>query len=134
MSPKNAKNPPRKSWAARLSAEPDAATADLLASIALVNDELRTGRLLVDPNGLIAHDANLVVWKPNKHETEISETFHSDVMAALRYAHSCAYHYQAEAPSAPESDEDRRVRQWLERKAIREDPCNPYRGGNSCYD
>ena len=108
--------------------------ASLLDSIALLNDELRTGRLLLDPHGLCAHDANLVVWKPNKHEVEVSETFHSDVMAALRYAHSCAYHYQAEAPAPEETDEDRHVRQWLERKAIRDDPHNPYRGGNSCYD
>ena len=108
--------------------------ANVLDSIALVNDELRTGRMLVDPNGLIAHDANLVVWKPDKHETEESDAFHSDIMAALRYAHSCAYHYQAKAPAPPETDEDRRVRQWLERKAVREDPHNPYRGGNSSYD
>ena len=33
MSPTKGRTPPRKSWAARLKAEPDAATADLLASI-----------------------------------------------------------------------------------------------------
>jgi hypothetical protein len=108
--------------------------ASVLDSIALMNDELRTGRMLVDPNGLIAHDANLVVWKEGKHDVEMSETFHSDIMAAARYAHSCAYHYQASVSSPPESDEERHVRQWLERKAIRDDPHNPYRGGNSSYD
>jgi hypothetical protein len=107
--------------------------ASVLDSISLVNDELRTGRMLFAPNGLLAHDANLVVWKNGKHGVEVSETFHSDVMAALRYAHSCAYHYQAEAPTPEETDEDRHVRQWLERKAVRDDPHNPYRGGNSCY-
>lgn len=109
--------------------------ASLLDSIALVNDEFRMGRLLVDPNGLIAHDAGLVVWKPGKHEAEVSKTFHSDVTEALRYAHHVAYHYQAEAPKDEgESDEERRIRQYMEMRAIREDPHNPYRGGNSCYD
>ena len=108
--------------------------ASVLDSIALVNDEFRTGRLLVDPNGLIAHDAGLVVWVDGKHHVEISETFHSDIMAALRYAHSCCYHYQAEAPPPPETDDERHIRQWLERKAVRDDPSNPYRGGGSCYD
>jgi len=101
--------------------------ASLLDSIALVNDEFRTGRLLVDPNGLIANDANLVVWKPEKHEVEVSESFHSDIMAALRYAQCCAYHHQAETPAAEESDQDRRIRQWMERKAVADDPYNPYR-------
>ena len=26
------------------------------------------------------------------------------------------------------------IRQWLERKAVRDDMHNPYRGGNSSYD
>ena len=108
--------------------------ASLLDSIALVNDEFRSGRLLVDPNGLIAHDARLCVWKQGKHEQEMSDTFHSDVMAALRYAHSVAYHHQAEAPALEESDEDRRVRQWLDRRNAQNDPYNPYRGGMSTYD
>jgi hypothetical protein len=100
-------------------------------SIALMNDDFRTGRFLVDPNGLIAHDASLVVWKPDQHGVEISETFHSDIMAAARYAHSCSYHYLAEPTEeeiqAEESDEDRRVREWLRRREIEQDPANPYR-------
>jgi len=108
--------------------------SSVLDSIGLVNDEFRTGRLLVDPNGLIANDAALCVWKPNKHGVEMSDTFHSDIMAALRYAHSCVYHYQAEAPPEEETDEERYIRQWEERQAVRNDPYNPYRGGNSSYD
>jgi hypothetical protein len=107
----------------------------VLDSIALVNDEFRTGRALVDPNGLVAHDAPLVVWKEDKHGVEMSEAFHSDIMAAFRYAHHVAYHYQAEAPkNEEETDEERHIRQYLEMRAIREDPHNPYRGGNSTYD
>jgi hypothetical protein len=107
--------------------------SSVLDSIALVNDELRTGRMLVDPNGLIAHDARLVVWKQGQHEVEISDTFHSDVMAALRYAHSVAYHHQSEA-AAPEYDEDdnsreartaRFIRQWEHRQRVERDPYGP---------
>lgn len=105
--------------------------ASVQDSIALMNDDFRTGRFRVLPDGLIAHDAALVVWKQDKHGVEISETFHSDIMAAARYAHSCAYHYLAEATpeqlEAEESDEDRRVRQWLRRREIESDPWNPYR-------
>lgn len=105
--------------------------ASVADSIALMNDDFRTGRFRVLPNGLIAHDASLVVWKPDKHGVEISETFHSDIMAAARYAHSCAYHYLAEPTQEQleeeESDEDRRVRQWLRRQEIEADPYSPYR-------
>lgn len=105
--------------------------ASVADSIALMNDDFRTGRFRVVPDGLIAHDAALVVWKPDKHGVEISETFHSDIMAAARYAHSCAYHYAAEPTPEErleeESDEDRRVRQWLHRREVEEDPYNPYR-------
>jgi hypothetical protein len=108
--------------------------ASVLDSISLVNDELRSGRMLIDPNGILAHDLGLVVWTDGKHEVEMSDAFHSDLAAALRYAHSCAYHYQSEGPPPVETDDDRRIRQWLEARAVREDPSNPYRGGNSSYD
>ena len=105
--------------------------ASVVDSIGMMNDDFRTGRLLVEPNGLIAHDAGLVVWKPDQHGVEISETFHSDIMAAARYAHSCSYHYLSQPTQEEiedqESDEDRRVRQWLRRREIEADPQNPYR-------
>lgn len=101
-------------------------------SIALVNDELRTGRMLVDPNGLIAHDARLVVWKAGKHEVEISDTFHSDVMAALRYAHSVAYHYQSEGVVVYDEDDNSRearnerfIKRWEHRRLVERDPYGP---------
>jgi hypothetical protein len=109
--------------------------ASLLDSISLVNDEFRTGRAKVDPKGLVAHDAPLVVWREGKHEVEVSEAFHSDIMAAFRYAHHVAYHYQAEAPrNEVESDEERHIRQHMEMMERRADPFNPYRGGSNYYD
>lgn len=84
-------------------------------SMRLVNDELRSGRMRCRKNGAIARAAKTAV--KGKHEP--------DVLAGLRYAHHSAYHYLAEAP--PETDEDRRVREWLQRKAAMDDPYNPYR-------
>jgi len=111
--------------------------ASVLDSISLVNDEFRTGRLLVDPDGLVAHDALLVVWKPDKHEVEISDTFHSDVMAALRYAHSVAHHYESAAVPPEENDDERTdkasrlerfARQDEQRRLRERDPYGPYGG------
>ncbi len=98
-------------------------------SVALMNDEFRTGRFLVDPDGPIAREAPLVVWKPDtKHEKaeDMSDAFHSDIMAAARYAHSCAYHFQANAPKE-QSDEDRWWEDFERQKKIAEDPYSPYR-------
>lgn len=99
----------------------------VLDSIGLVNDEFRTGRLKVDPRGLIAHDAAMVIWKEGKHEVEVCDSFHSDIMDALRYAHSCAWHYHSEAPPPEESEYDRRTRELERAREIAEDPYNPYR-------
>lgn len=87
-------------------------------SMRLLNDELRSGRLKVNPKGLIARDCRLCT-KNGK--------YHSDVMAALRYAQHCATNFMAKPPPPPETDDERRVRQWLERRAAMEDPYNPFR-------
>jgi hypothetical protein len=79
---------------------------DVLMSVRLVNDELRTGRLLVDPEGLIAGDAKKVVWKEGKHGVEISEAFHSDVMPTLRYAQSVALNWTAKEDDPPKTQDE----------------------------
>jgi hypothetical protein len=89
--------------------------SSLLDSIALVNDEGRTGRLKVPDKSICAHDFRKTVWKTGKHGVEISSTFHSDVLAALRYAVVAAQHYKGKAPKV-ESDDDRRIRIWKERQ------------------
>jgi hypothetical protein len=58
--------------------------------IELVNDALRTGRLLVKAAGRFAHDSLLVEWDHEKTTPDkrvISERFHSDVCDALLYAY-----------------------------------------------
>jgi len=93
-------------------------------SMRLLNDEFRSGRFKAAPNGLIARDCKLCTKKGK---------YHSDVMAAVRYAHHCASHFLGQGPPPPETDEERRIRQWLERKAAAEDPYGPYGGNHDVY-
>ena len=106
-----------KSLQARLSGyEIAVKPADLLASIALVNDEFRTGRLLVDPNGPIAHDAKLTTWADGKLKREVSDSFHSDILDAMRYAHHGAQNWRGKAPPAPKSLDQLRYERSQERR------------------
>lgn len=97
--------------------------SSLSDSIGLVNDELRTGRLRVSVDGPIADDFKLVVWKAGKHGQEVSEVYHSDILAALRYALHGAQHYRAKAP-VEETTDQRRMRAMQQR---REDLVRLYR-------
>lgn len=63
-------------------------------STRLLNDEFRSCRFKVNPLGLIARDAKIC--------TKV-ETYHSDVMAACRYAHHGAYNYLAKEDPKPEA-------------------------------
>ena len=64
-------------------------------STRLLNDEFRSGRARVNPLGLIARDAKIC--------TKV-ETYHSDIMAAARYAHHGAYNFLAKPDPVPESE------------------------------
>ena len=82
-------------------------------SMRLLNDEFRSGRMRVNPLGLIARDAKLC---------RRGGAYHSDIMAGLRYAHHGAYHYLSKAPPPPEDDDARRRRQWKEKQQLLKDP------------
>lgn len=85
-------------------------------SIGLVNDELRTGRLQVPRNDVCVHDFKLTTWAYKKHGQEISDSYHSDILAALRYAVVAAKHYTGKSPPREETDDQRRDRRWEERQ------------------
>ena len=87
-------------------------------SIGLMNDELRTGRLKVAPKGIIANDFKLTTWKAGKRGVEISDSYHSDILAALRYAMHGAQHYRAKAPKPPETLDQKRHRVMQERREM----------------
>jgi hypothetical protein len=94
-------------------------------STRLLNDEFRSGRMKVNPFGLISRDAKICTKK---------ETYHSDIMAAARYAHHGAYHYLAKEPDDAhdgEKDLDTLVkeRRWKQRKLERLKMADPFHAG-----
>jgi hypothetical protein len=93
----------------------EAKPSSVVDSIALMNDDLRTGRMLWDPRGILVADAKLETWEPGQKKVKVSSAFHSDALPACRYAHSCAYHWTGKAP--PKKEES--YGEYLERN-IRE--------------
>lgn len=74
--------------------------------IELMNDALRTGRLMVKAESVFAHDSSKVEWDHDKSTPDkkvISSRFHSDICEAVLYAwrESYSYAFQA-APPEPE--------------------------------
>lgn len=62
--------------------------------IALLNDDLRSGKFLALPNSRFAEDANLVQWDyDDPTRPKISDIYHSDILDATLYAHREAKHY-----------------------------------------
>lgn len=84
----------------------------LLTSIGLMNDDLRTGRLLLDQRGPIAHDAKLVTWKPGEIKQTVSDSYHSDITEACRYALWGARHYKGKDAPPPPTLEKQRYDAW----------------------
>ena len=82
-------------------------------STRMLNDELRSGRMKVDPKGLIARDAKLCTRKSK---------YHSDVMPAARYALHGAFNWLAKELPPPPNPNDgdaiwaRRISRWNREK------------------
>ncbi len=63
--------------------------AEKQVHIELLNDALRTGRLMAKSTGRFAHDAMLVEWDKDKSTPDkrvVSDKFHSDIADAVLYA------------------------------------------------
>lgn len=119
-----------KSLSARLGdvaiASKPASVAD---SIALVNDDLRAGRLLLRPGGDIVHDMALVTWQSTAKD-EVSDSYHSDVLDACRYAHWGARHYLGKAPAPPPTLDELRMQRSAWRRQVANDPYSSRRWVN----
>jgi hypothetical protein len=72
--------------------------ASVAESVAILNDDMRMGRLLVDPTGELAADMKRVVWELKNGKRTIGKKFHSDITEAFRYAHWASYAYLSKAP------------------------------------
>jgi hypothetical protein len=106
-----------------------------LEYIELVNDALRTGRLLARQGSQFASDCLLVEWDATRTRGEarvISDRFHSDIADAVLYAFRESLHWQHVAPAPPPSEqqaERERHRAHLERMRMQdlEDSRDPSR-------
>jgi len=65
-----------------------------LEFIELMNDDLRTGKLMIKKSSLCAEDMSLVQWDIiEKDRRTISKSFHSDITDAVLYAWRYANHF-----------------------------------------
>jgi hypothetical protein len=74
--------------------------------IELLNDDLRTGKLLAPPNSLFEQDSMLVTWDKesiikNPERPKVSDIYHSDINDAVLYAWRECRHYLSEMPIKP---------------------------------
>lgn len=94
----------------------------VVQQIRLVNDALRTGRLLARDDSVFAEDSRLVVWVNGVVGGKVDEkAYHSDICPAVRYAWMAAMPYLKgyEAPPEPEPPIEVRMRQEAERQQRR---------------
>lgn len=98
---------------------------DVMVSVGLVNDDLRTGRLLLPMGAELGADLGRVQRTINQHTKRVEinkKGYHSDLSEALRYAHHGARHWAAKPPKPPETRDERRARQDMEYERRMADP------------
>lgn len=104
---------------ARLGVEVQTKPTDVMVSVGLVNDDLRTGRLQLPARSQLGDDLGKVLRtvNPTTRRVEINKKgFHSDLSEALRYAHHAARHWAAKPPKGEETRDERRLRADRERR------------------
>lgn len=91
-------------------------------SVAIMNDDFRSGRLKLDPSGELARDCLRVVWKVTGAKREIGKQYHSDLTEAARYAHAGATHFRSKSPPPPPDVREIRLQRMIARERARRDP------------
>lgn len=100
---------------------------DVMVSVGLVNDDLRTGRLMLEEGSELGGDLNRVQRTVDKNTNRVvinKKGYHSDLSEALRYAHYAARHWAAKAPPPELTRDERRDLSW-QREVKRN--ANPWR-------
>lgn len=102
---------------------------DVEATVRLMNNDLRAGRLRV-PAGPLADDMRMERWAVTPSGTRtLRGGYHSDLTAALRYAWHAQYAFRAEAPVTPKNEQEAREMQLREMFAAMEKRKNAKRWG-----
>lgn len=116
-----------KTLEARLHLRIDYKPADVMVSVGLVNDDLRTGRLLLERDSELGADLGRVQRTVDRASNRIvinKKGYHSDLSEALRYAHHAARHWAAKPPKPEPTINERREASWL---AEQKRTANPWR-------
>lgn len=116
-----------KTLEARLHLRIDMKPADVMVSVGLVNDDLRTGRLLLERDSELGSDLGRVQRTVDRATNRIvinKKGYHSDLSEALRYAHHAARHWAAKPPKPEPTINERREASWL---AEQKRQANPWR-------
>lgn len=92
-----------------------------LEFIELLNDDLRTGKLMAFPGSRFEEDCYLVQWDRSQRamlnqRLIVSNSYHSDICDAVLYAWRECYHYLAELPEASPSRDSEAYMRALEEK------------------
>ena len=83
--------------------------------IELMNDDLRTGKLMIKNNSRCAEDMALVQWDVlTKEKRTISNSFHSDVTDAVLYAWRFSTHYFSETKVVEKKTAEQKVDKFWE--------------------
>jgi hypothetical protein len=109
----------------RMGLEIHAKPTDVMASVGLVNDDFRSGRLLLEQGSPLGNELMRVTrtLNPRTGRLEINKQgFHSDLSEALRYAHHAARHWASRPPKKEETIHDRRRRQEQDQRRREADP------------
>jgi hypothetical protein len=99
----------------RLGIQIERKPVDVMVSVGLVNDDLRTGRLMLEAGSELGSDLNRVQRTVDRNTNRIvinKKGYHSDLSEALRYAHYAARHWASKAPKPEPTRDERRAQQW----------------------
>jgi hypothetical protein len=116
-------------YAERLGVTFELKPASVPDSVALVNDDYRTGRLQIMPNGILAEESAKVAWDAKRKK--FSSAFHSDITEAARYAHHAAVlggFFNGRAPAPPLKLTEQRAKDAADKQQRQLDPMGLRRG------
>jgi hypothetical protein len=112
-----------KTLEARLGIVIQAKPGDVMVSVGLVNDDLRTGRLLVPRDSELCDDLEKVQRSVKGNRVEINKVgYHSDLSEALRYMHAGAWHYRSKAAAPEKTLDELRVERLAMKQRASADP------------
>jgi hypothetical protein len=111
----------------RLGIQIERKPGDVMVSVGLVNDDLRTGRLMLEEGSELGSDLGRVQRTVDRNTNRVvinKKGYHSDLSEALRYAHCAARHWASKAPPPELTRDERRDMQWQKE---RKRQANPWR-------